>query len=480
MNFSIVRYCCMIALNIVLNSSFGNQNIPQTNVITISGSGFQKDRSGILLKQWNKTFSAAITLAEPVWLNDSSFVISYESKQPEMAILTSRYGSYDVYITPGDRIKVTLILAKDKPQLQFKGTHSGNYNYSHEAGNAFRTNIPFNSIQNNIEHTERSKLIRHAYQVMDAFNIEFLQREKISAPFKKYVEAYKYWLVVNAFSASQAIVNGKVIPDDFFIPKHYIHDPYFLDSRTATLALSYYAMGHLARSNLDSLTSENLIASGKIIAEQFRGLTREYLLMDLIQLYGRNRNEDWVNAFDQIVQKAETLVKNSDYLASVHSWNAYFHKGNKPIPSDILSNTILTDTSNNAYTLAEIMDSVKGSILFIDFWATWCGPCKLEFEFYNEHQDIFESRGLKYRKLYLSFDEEKDVDKWKKDIEKYSLKGMNFMIRESKMSKIFKYLQISGIPHYIIIDKEGILRALDAPRPSNFQQLIQALKSFGA
>ena len=104
----ILFLCFMLLTSNLLYSKLLNQNIPDANRLTISSSGFRKEQSNFILKKWNKTFSAADHLAEPVWLNDSSFVISYELKHPQMAILTSNFGSYDIYITPGDNIKIIL------------------------------------------------------------------------------------------------------------------------------------------------------------------------------------------------------------------------------------------------------------------------------------------------------------------------------------------------------------------------------------
>lgn len=480
MKIPVVFLSWMVLTNSLPNQGLGHQQSPKTNIVTISGSGFQKSSSVFSLKKWNRTFSATETLAEAVWTSDSSFVISYDCEQPGMAFLISRLGTYDIYITPGDEITVSPVSVNNNTGLQFNGVNGGNYNYCNSASTVFRNKMPVTAIRQANNSDERSKLIHRAYSIMDSFNIKFLQTWNVSEKFKKTVDSYKYWLVLREFCLTPMITNHKIIPDDFSLPHHLLNDPYFLDDRTATLALFYYAGTNLARINIDTLTTENLKTSAKAIETRFNGLTREYLLMDLIQIYGRNRKEEWGKEFVRVVRKAEALVKDPDYATNVRFWNAYFHKGNKPIPDDILMNTVLIDSTNKAHTLHDIINGLKGAILYIDFWATWCEPCKLEFEFYNQHQDVFQNSALNYQKVYLSIDAENAFGKWKDDIRKFSLNGMHYIIKDSKTSAFLRYLQVSGIPHYIIIDKEGVLRSLDAPRPSNFRQLILTLKDFGA
>jgi thiol-disulfide isomerase/thioredoxin len=111
--------------------------------------------------------------------------------------------------------------------------------------------------------------------------------------------------------------------------------------------------------------------------------------------------------------------------------------------------------------------SLKGNLIYIDVWATWCGPCVEELEYakklskkYSNHPD------LKF--LYISIDE--DTEKWKKFLRKNSqFKGLQgiqnaeFVADSNMITSLYK---IYGIPRYILIDKNGNIITTNAKRPS--------------
>lgn len=102
--------------------------------------------------------------------------------------------------------------------------------------------------------------------------------------------------------------------------------------------------------------------------------------------------------------------------------------------------------------------------IYIDFWASWCGPCLREMPSSMELVDKYKGR---IAFVYLSLDD--DIDAWKKAIKKYNIDRtfMTHHFRIGSNSDAAKLFSVDKIPRYILIDKQGNYVNLDARRPSS-------------
>jgi thiol-disulfide isomerase/thioredoxin len=127
-----------------------------------------------------------------------------------------------------------------------------------------------------------------------------------------------------------------------------------------------------------------------------------------------------------------------------------------PAP-DIKGITVLGDSIS--------LTSLKGKVVYLDFWATWCGPCRAEFPKSIELKKQFEVRDDVVF-MYVSVDEE--TEKWQKYVKEHpELKGLHVNGYGDYREGFGKAYGIGGIPHYVLINKEGIVVESNAPRPSD-------------
>lgn len=156
---------------------------------------------------------------------------------------------------------------------------------------------------------------------------------------------------------------------------------------------------------------------------------------------------------------------------------------------------------DNISTLAEIsrIEQIKGNYIFVDLWASWCLPCRKEFEF-KEPLEALIHKFKNIHMVYISLDGGKNNPTWRKIVDKYGLNGIHIIANKSLekeiREKIFNgtkgniYLptefsiedgKMEGnsitIPRYFLLDPQGKVLHYDLPRPSTMEQLNNTLEN---
>ena len=120
----------------------------------------------------------------------------------------------------------------------------------------------------------------------------------------------------------------------------------------------------------------------------------------------------------------------------------------------------------------QLKDICKGKFTYIDVWATWCGPCKKEIPFMAQMVEKLKDND-KVQFVSISIDE--DVKAWKTMIENDKPAWPQYNIHKETAKQFMTDWGITGIPRFIMIDKNGNIFAADASRPSeeNTAQTIE-------
>ena len=111
------------------------------------------------------------------------------------------------------------------------------------------------------------------------------------------------------------------------------------------------------------------------------------------------------------------------------------------------------------------LSDFRGKVVYVDVWATWCGPCnaeiphliKLEEAYHNNPNIVFMS---------VSVDKQKDFEKWKQMLKDKGMGGVQ-LFSGDRSDEIMKPYKITGIPRFMLFDKDGRVVDADAPRPSS-------------
>lgn len=125
--------------------------------------------------------------------------------------------------------------------------------------------------------------------------------------------------------------------------------------------------------------------------------------------------------------------------------------------------------------LAEIISSKKGSVVLVDYWATWCPACLKLMPHTLELARKWKDRGLVV--ISLSFDDPDDQDRVLEQLEKLDARIENYLAKYGASDESVKAFDITNgaLPHYKIYDRSGNLRkVLVSGGPAITPEMIDA------
>ena len=95
------------------------------------------------------------------------------------------------------------------------------------------------------------------------------------------------------------------------------------------------------------------------------------------------------------------------------------------------------------------LSDFRGKAVLLNFWATWCGPCKIEMPWFVDFQKQYGARGLQIVGVAMDDASKEDIGKFAKDM------GVNYPILIGKESVGDQYGGIPGLPESFLIARDG-------------------------
>lgn len=292
------------------------------------------------------------------------------------------------------------------------------------------------------------------------------------------------------------LINGtEGIPDDYksrelnninyqYLNKLSIYETYH--AHFAEIKDFKVSEGFLDELNdLDYTNEDDIIFSSdyeKLVSSNFRKQATEIVKADSTILEEVAYLKA-INTSPSQVIKDKLLYNAAKYeITYTSDVNAYYNEfilGSK----NEENNALITESYNKLKTVAKgnvspsfenfenynggttSLADLKGKFVYVDVWATWCGPCKAEIPSLKEVEAKYHGKNIEF--VSISVDALKDHDKWKAMVAEKELKGVQLYADKSWQSDFVTGYLIKGIPRFILIDTEGNIVSANAPRPSS-------------
>jgi thiol-disulfide isomerase/thioredoxin len=482
------------------NSHHPNDN--QNDRIIIAGKVYEYDQLNPIISITPNRIAVKRDGIDVVLDEDGTFNASFKSSIP-IDFFVGYKTNFLVLAHPGDSIYVEFNgAAKDRPLLLESIKFSGDFADQNQDAAAFQRMYFSNNFYPNYE--KRRLLMKlyepisfktymdscrlELYDLLNQFNEEYkpTKEVKIWARTKIDVDYYRDLLSY----PDKHMLDNKLTYKEWAVPFSYfdfMKEHFEIDESVLISGYSIYGFVDfyaiyindiIRRENQNFFNSPDSIKKYPEIMDSIRFFgrinnTKNSLLrqMVLTEMLYEGLEFSKVEIIDRYADKIAEIIREP-YLKDplFAEYNKTKDRLNNPkLASDVFLNKLKGSSVKMA------MDSIitlnRGKVIYIDCWATWCGPCLSEMPNSKSLMDEFKTKNVAFIFICLDSDEKS----WKAALSKLSLKGQHYYLSKEQSTDFKSLFEINGIPHYILIDKAGAISENRTLRPSMIKDKLDNL-----
>lgn len=213
---------------------------------------------------------------------------------------------------------------------------------------------------------------------------------------------------------------------------------------------------------LGEQTSENFNEEDKSLDYNYEYLKTVIKLVDnatikeALAYHMGKYNLNRIKKLDSVYYDIMPLISHEEHKKEVTE----NYKKLKKIEKGAISPSFeFNDINGQAVTLNDL----KGKLVYIDIWSTWCMPCVKEIPSLKKMEEQFHGKDIHFVSICKNSAEER----WRAMVEDKALAGIQLYVGEDDKSSFFSDYSVQGVPRFILIDKEGKIIDGNAKRPSN-------------
>ena len=419
-------------------------------------------------------------------------------ENPGFIILRPLYGALPFYknqgiivAEPGNTYNITFDAIRDSGFFCATGFNEDALNLYNKLPNPILQNElegtrPF--MRDSVASSIGNKIISQKEKEIAIFK-ELLAKGKISENFFKLVEtdrncyysAITAMIIENKYSNSSWNANVKFTKQQREIYKYtdemkelwqesfqksellqedLTKSPWWYSYSQRLIYFKLYTNNDISHLGLGELSKKNLAKTFEIDngAKKYlpTGVIESYFANDIYRdcfLFREYQDYELITLYDQFVSEYPTSLYTKYLTPWINKYKDYQKKVSETGSNEKIK---FIENYQDINTLESCLSHFKDKKVYIDTWATWCAPCRLEFAKAEKLREILRSNNIEI--LYISIDEDRDENNWKDLIKYFNLEGQHIRAN-STLRNDLKKIQNSGnalyVPWHIMFDEKG-------------------------
>jgi thiol-disulfide isomerase/thioredoxin len=210
----------------------------------------------------------------------------------------------------------------------------------------------------------------------------------------------------------------------------------------------------------------------RVYMMEWKILRKKYDFKTAVDSLNSGEFDNMLNAYSNTLNSLLSEVTNKEYTSKVKEntengmrfWrDRKTFTDNMPKQGEPAIDFTYHDMDGNEFSLS----SFKGNLVYVDVWATWCGPCIAQIPALKKLEKEYHGKNITF--LSVSIDEDKEA--WLKMVAEEELGGIQLRAGEAwvgdGLKGIAKHYAIYSIPRFMLFSVDGTVISTDAPKPAS-------------
>lgn len=464
-----------------MSTSFAQSPVPKPVIITVKMLHIKDSTPTVFTFHFTNPFNRQ----SPQVKLDKKGTLLVRGELLFMQNITVRYNDVfiNLYVAPGDSLHLTvdaaLLADKHFAWLTISGDHatlSEQLNKSHYyimglPYGKYDLSLPVPALWAAFRADYGNKMT--AFQSYAAANqldpaiIDFIQRD--------YLYGLANWItdyVFDSLPATEKFARINLFRDSLF----QLHNPDNFKTMMFAYHLGWYAKwitesNGLVPAAIKQDRLKDAIKEGMaLLLEEPATISRDYMIFSFLS--GITRKSPAL--LDELpeIQHYFTFPLYYDYLTrSVRRAASLSFSALPVLGMHYLSANGKMQAIPSADVIEYLTKQYPGKVIYLDVYATWCGPCLKEMKFAPALHNAYKNKEV----VFVNLSAQDDLSSWKKLVKEKKLSGEHYFLDVDASKLFLGNYRIEGFPTYWLINKKGQIVSNQAPRPSDSLRLRQQL-----